>query len=159
MNNPISAIPRIREPARGGVDGAELADLGQSVGQQRRGRWPSGRGRGSQACRSAAALAAGTTRTAAITAMIPIGTFTSKIQRQDASSMIRPPSVGPKIGASIAGTAHQAHHPAHPLGPGGLGHHQLADRKDHAAAEALEHPEQDQLGARLREPAEPRSRL
>ena len=37
--------------------------------------------------------------------MTPIGTLTKKIQRQLALSRIRPPIVGPRIGASIAGTA------------------------------------------------------
>ena len=40
-----------------------------------------------------------------MTAMTPIGTLTKKIQRQLALSRIRPPIVGPRIGASIAGTA------------------------------------------------------
>ena len=35
----------------------------------------------------------------------PIGTLTKKIQRQLALSRINPPSAGPKIGASMAGTA------------------------------------------------------
>ena len=41
---------------------------------------------------------------AAIVAISPIGTFTKKIQRQLKFWMITPPSVGPSIGASIAGT-------------------------------------------------------
>ena len=38
-------------------------------------------------------------------AMTPIGALTKKIQRQLALSRMRPPSAGPRIGASIAGTA------------------------------------------------------
>ena len=44
-------------------------------------------------------------RSAAATAITPIGRLTKKIQRQLALSTIRPPSDGPRIGASIAGTA------------------------------------------------------
>ena len=47
----------------------------------------------------------GRIRTEAITAAKPIGTLTKKIQCQLAFSMITPPSVGPRTGASIAGTA------------------------------------------------------
>ena len=50
-----------------------------------------------------------------------------------------------------------AHHAAHPLWPRGLGHHQLADREDHAAADALQDAECDQLAGRRGEPAEGRA--
>ena len=71
--------------------------------------------------------------------------------------MIRPPIVGPRIGASIAGTATRLITRPIRFGPGGLGHHQLADRQDHAAADALQDAEQDQLGGRRREAAERRA--
>ena len=51
------------------------------------------------------ALTFGRIRIAAITAVTPIGRLRKKIHRQLALSRIRPPSVGPRIGASIAGTA------------------------------------------------------
>jgi hypothetical protein len=44
-----------------------------------------------------------------------------------------------------------AHHAPHPFRPGCLGEHQLADRQDHPAADALQDAEHDQLGARGRE--------
>ena len=47
----------------------------------------------------------GSPRSAATKATTPIGTLTKKIQRQLVLSRIKPPSAGPRIGASIAGTA------------------------------------------------------
>ena len=40
--------------------------------------------------------------------------------------------------------AEDRHHPADPVGAGGAGHDRHAERHQHAAAEALQHPEGDQ---------------
>jgi hypothetical protein len=78
---------------------------------------------------------------------MPTKMLTSKIQRQPSVWMITPPSVGPRIGASIIGTATRLITRPIRLGPGLLGHDQLRQRHDHAAADALQHAEQDQFGA------------
>ena len=47
----------------------------------------------------------GSPRSAAMKATTPIGALTKKIQRHVVLSRMKPPSAGPRIGASIAGTA------------------------------------------------------
>ena len=46
----------------------------------------------------------GSTRSAAISAAIPIGTLMKKIQRQETSSTSQPPRIGPTIGPISIGT-------------------------------------------------------
>ena len=69
------------------------------------------------------------------------GRLTKKIHDQCRFCRIRPPTTGPRIGASIAGIDDDAHHPPHAFGPGDLGHDHLPDGHDHAAADALQHAE------------------
>ena len=66
--------------------------------------------------------------------------------------------VGPRIGREHGGDRDDAHDAAHALGPGHVGHHELADRQDHAAADALDDAEDDELGRRPGQPAQHRPR-
>ena len=70
--------------------------------------------------------------------------FTKKIHRHEKLSTISPPITGPEDRAEQRRHADHAHHPPHPLRPRGLGQDRLPDRQDHAAAEPLDDPEEDQ---------------
>ena len=82
--------------------------------------------------------------------------FTKKIQCQLSDWMRMPPISGPSVGASIIGTATSAITRPIRCGPGGLGHDDLRERHDHAATDALQNAEEDQLGVRRRESAQQR---
>ena len=90
-------------------------------------------------------------------ATMPIGRLTKKIQRQPACSTSRPPSDGAEDGGEHHRDADRAEHAAHVLWTGGAGEDDLADRHQHAAAEALEDAEDDQRVDRPREAAEHRA--
>ncbi len=55
-----------------------------------------------------------------------------------------PADQGPEDGRELAGDRHDPHHPAESAGPGRADQDRLAQRQDHAAADALEHAERDQ---------------
>ncbi len=71
----------------------------------------------------------------------PIGTLIRKIQCQLAVSISQPPRIGPRIGPEQHRHPEDGHQPAHPVRTGRPGHDRHAERHQHAAAEALQHPE------------------
>ena len=71
---------------------------------------------------------------------MPIGRLIRKIQCQLKESIIQPPRIGPKIGPSSIGMPSTAI--TRPIRrAGGAGQDRHAERHQHAAAEALQHPE------------------
>ena len=92
-----------------------------------------------------------------VTAAIPSGRLTKNTHRQLKSVTRNPPSTGPSAGR------HRGGHGEDAGGADTLGRredpveHRHADRRHHAAAGALDHPEHDELGHVLRQAAEHRS--